>query len=113
MTAGSFYFFTPECWYQQIKLLPVKVLVAIAAASSNSTSSDQLRQNFPKEKLVGFMRDLRGITTATNTRKSHGELQSTWSKLCKVYGLSNQECLSQASANTTCLASDVSPAHTV
>ena len=48
-----------------------QVLLAMAA---HAGSAQQLRMAVPKQTVVGLMRDLRGITTATNSRRTYGML---------------------------------------
>ena len=51
---------------------PTQVLVALAAASSGGTAATALRSSVPKQTVVGLFRDLRGITVATNSRRTYG-----------------------------------------
>ena len=48
-----------------------QVLIAMAA---HTGSAQQLRMAVPKQTVVGLMRDLRGITAATNSRRTYGML---------------------------------------
>lgn len=50
------------------------MLLALSSASNNASSPESLRRNVPKERVVGLLRDLRGITTATNNRRAYGAL---------------------------------------
>ena len=50
----------------------LQVLVALANASSNATNPAALVVGVPKEQVMGLMRDLRGICSATNNRKNYG-----------------------------------------
>ncbi|KAL4457497.1 hypothetical protein ABPG75_012362 [Micractinium tetrahymenae] len=51
-----------------------QVLVGLASASANGTSAAALRSSVPKETIIGLFRDLRGIATATNSRRTYGML---------------------------------------
>eukprot|EP00798_Chlamydomonas_sp_ICE-L_P019293 gene19293-25939_t len=51
-----------------------QVLVGLAQASNNSTDAAPLRQSIPKETIIGLFRDLRGIATATNSRRTYSLL---------------------------------------
>ena len=46
--------------------------MALSSASNGATSAQALRATVPKERVVGLVRDLRGITTATNNKKTYG-----------------------------------------
>ena len=50
-----------------------QVLAGLAAASSNATNAAALRASVPRETVIGLFRDLRGIATATNSRRTYGE----------------------------------------
>mmetsp|Transcript_8801 Transcript_8801/g.18815 ORF Transcript_8801/g.18815 Transcript_8801/m.18815 type:complete len:1064 (-) Transcript_8801:979-4170(-) len=51
-----------------------QVLVGLAQASNNATNAAALRQSVPKGTIIGLFRDLRGIATATNSRRTHSML---------------------------------------
>lgn len=53
---------------------PRQVLSGLASASANGTSAAALRSSVPKETIIGLFRDLRGIATATNSRRTYGAL---------------------------------------
>ena len=71
-----------------VRLLPVsdggitrcfrmaQVFVGLANASQNATSSTALRASVPKETVIGLFRDLRGIATATSSRRTYGPQKS-------------------------------------
>lgn len=46
----------------------------ISARSSSCTNPAQLRLNVPQPVVVGLFRDLRGIATATSTRRTYSLL---------------------------------------
>uniref|UniRef100_A0A7S1SV05 Exportin-7/Ran-binding protein 17 TPR repeats domain-containing protein n=1 Tax=Tetraselmis chuii TaxID=63592 RepID=A0A7S1SV05_9CHLO len=48
-----------------------QVLTAMAA---HAGSAQQLRMSVPKQSVVGLLRDLRGVTMATNSRRTYGML---------------------------------------
>lgn len=50
----------------------VQVLLALAVASNGATNAAALRRSVPKQTVVGLFRDLRGITLATNSRRTYG-----------------------------------------
>jgi len=50
------------------------VLLALAAASNGGTSPTSLRANVPKATVIGLFRDIRGITAATASRRTYGQL---------------------------------------
>eukprot|EP00877_Chromochloris_zofingiensis_P005215 jgi/Chrzof1/14695/Cz09g12110.t1 len=59
---------------QQFKtfVLPLQqVLVGIAQAGSSAPNIAALRQLVPQQTVIGLFRDLRGIATATNTRRTY------------------------------------------
>ena len=56
----------------------LQVLVALSSASNGATSAQALRATVPKERVVGLVRDLRGITTATNNKKTYGMQPALW-----------------------------------
>jgi len=51
-----------------------QVFTEISARSSNCTNPAQLRQMVPQPVVVGLFRDLRGIATATSTRRTYSLL---------------------------------------
>lgn len=46
--------------------------MGLASASNNATNAAALRGSVPKETVIGLFRDLRGIATATNSRRTYG-----------------------------------------
>lgn len=52
----------------------LQVFSEISARSSNCTNPAQLRQLVPQPVVVGLFRDLRGIATATSTRRTYSLL---------------------------------------
>lgn len=50
-----------------------QVLVGLASASSSGSNAATLRSSVPKETVIGLFRDLRGVATATNSRRTYGE----------------------------------------
>ncbi|KAI3436525.1 hypothetical protein D9Q98_005942 [Chlorella vulgaris] len=51
-----------------------QVLVGLASASSSGSNAATLRSSVPKETVIGLFRDLRGVATATNSRRTYGML---------------------------------------
>ncbi|GAB4820934.1 hypothetical protein N2152v2_007980 [Parachlorella kessleri] len=51
-----------------------QVLVGLANASSSAASAAALRSSVPQETVIGLFRDLRGVATATNSRRTFGML---------------------------------------
>ena len=52
--------------------------MALATASSGATNAAALRAAVPRETVVGLLRDVRGIASATNSRRTYGmRLSST------------------------------------
>ncbi|KAK9818400.1 hypothetical protein WJX72_012091 [[Myrmecia] bisecta] len=51
-----------------------QVLLALATASNGATNAAALRSSVPKATVIGLMRDIRGITMATNSRRTYGLL---------------------------------------
>ena len=49
-----------------------QVLLALSAASNGATNAAALRSSVPKQTVIGLFRDLRGITLATNSRRTYG-----------------------------------------
>ena len=58
--------------------------MALATASSGATNAAALRSAVPRETVVGLLRDVRGIASATNSRRTYGKpylfttLSGTW-----------------------------------
>ena len=50
--------------------------MALATASSGATNAAALRSAVPRETVVGLLRDVRGIASATNSRRTYGMLVS-------------------------------------
>lgn len=50
----------------------LQVLIGLATASGNATNPAALRSTVQVNVVVGLLRDLRGITMATNSRKTYG-----------------------------------------
>jgi hypothetical protein len=48
--------------------------MGLASASGNATNPGALRSTVQLKVVVGLLRDLRGITVATNSRKTYGKL---------------------------------------
>ena len=59
-----------------------QVLVALATASSGATNAAALRSAVPRETVVGLLRDVRGIASATNSRRTYGTRLSMDSRCC-------------------------------
>ena len=53
----------------------IQVLTGLAAASSNGSSSSQLRSSVSSQTVMGLFRDLQGIAQATGTRRTYGRVQ--------------------------------------
>jgi hypothetical protein len=51
-----------------------QVLLGLASASGSGSSAATLRGSVPRETVIGLFRDLRGIATATNSRRTYGML---------------------------------------
>jgi hypothetical protein len=49
-----------------------QVLVNLAAASNSASNPAALRSSVAQDTVVGLFRDLRGITMATNSRRTYG-----------------------------------------
>ena len=60
----------PTCSAQQ-SALRTQVLVALAAAAGPSTSAAALRAGVQPATVIGLMRDLRGIASATNSKRTY------------------------------------------
>lgn len=60
----------------------LQVLVALATASSGATNAAALRSAVPRETVVGLLRDVRGIASATNSRRTYGMLLRLLTALC-------------------------------
>ena len=50
-----------------------QVLAGLASASANASNAAALRSTVPRETVIGLFRDLRGIATATNSRRTYSE----------------------------------------
>jgi hypothetical protein len=48
------------------------VLTGLATASSGATNAAALRAAVPRGTVVGLLRDIRGIASATNSRRTYG-----------------------------------------
>ncbi|PSC72660.1 exportin-7 isoform X2 isoform A [Micractinium conductrix] len=51
-----------------------QVLAGLASASANASNAAALRSTVPRETVIGLFRDLRGIATATNSRRTYSML---------------------------------------
>jgi len=49
-----------------------QVLTGLATASSGATNAAALRAAVPRGTVVGLLRDIRGIASATNSRRTYG-----------------------------------------
>ena len=49
-----------------------QVLLALSVASNGASNAEALRRSVPKQTVIGLFRDLRGITLASNSRRTYG-----------------------------------------
>ena len=75
-------------------LTSTQVLVGLATASSGATNAAALRSAVPRETVVGLLRDVRGIASATNSRRTYGVPFSQRTALCGVRKSGNPCCAS-------------------
>ncbi len=76
--------------------MSVQVLVGLAAASSNGVMA--LRAAVQRQTVIGLLRDLRGITQATSSKRTYSE---TRPQLLRDM-LSPSKCLTSAQHPNTC-----------
>ena len=48
------------------------MLVGLAAAGGGTANAAALRSSVQRSTVIGLMRDLRGIASATNTKRTYG-----------------------------------------